>query len=77
MVLDEPTAGLDPEARRTLWSLIREYRAQGSSVVLTTPYMEESEALCDRVGVILDGELLALDTVPNLRSKYGYEFKVT
>ena len=77
MVLDEPTAGLDPEARRTLWSLIREYRGQGSSVLLTTHYMEEAETLCDRVGIILDGELLALDTVTNLRSKYGYQFKVT
>jgi ABC-2 type transport system ATP-binding protein len=76
MVLDEPTTGLDPQSRRDLWSLLRSYREQGSSVLLTTHYMEEAEALCDRVGIINDGKLLALDTVENLRASYGYRYKV-
>ena len=77
IVLDEPTTGLDPQSRRDLWSLLRRYREQGSTVLLTTHYMEEAEALCDRVGIIQRGRLLALDTIPNLRAQHGYEFKVT
>jgi len=77
MVLDEPTTGLDPQSRRDLWSLLRSYREQGSSVLLTTHYMEEAEALCDRVGIIKDGKLLVLDTVENLCASYGYSYKVT
>lgn len=77
MVLDEPTTGLDPQSRRDLWSLLRRYKEQGATVLLTTHYMEEAEALCDRVGIIDHGRLLALDTVDNLRSAHGYEFKVT
>lgn len=77
MVLDEPTTGLDPQSRRDLWSLLRHYRELGSSVLLTTHYMDESEALCDRVGIIKDGKLLALDSVQNLRASYGYSYKVT
>ena len=77
MVLDEPTTGLDPQSRRDLWSLLRHYKEQGATVLLTTHYMEEAEALCDRVGIINHGRLLALDTVDNLRAAHGYEFKVT
>ena len=66
LVLDEPTTGLDPQARRELWSLLRTYKESGTTVLLTTHYMEEAEALCDRVGIIYDGHLLALDTVANL-----------
>ncbi len=77
LVLDEPTTGLDPQARRYLWSLLRRYREEGSTVLLTTHYLEEAEALCDRVGIINDGSLLALDTVPNLRASHGFEFKIT
>ncbi len=58
--LDEPTAGLDPQARRALWRLIRELQAQGRTVVITTHYMEEAERLCDRVAIIDHGRLLAL-----------------
>ena len=76
-VLDEPTTGLDPHSRRDVWSLIRKYREEGATVLLTTHYMEEAEMLCDRVGIIQDGRLFALDTVPNLRALHGYEFKVT
>lgn len=77
LVLDEPTTGLDPQSRRDLWSLLRRYRERGTTVLLTTHYMEEAEALCDRVGIIQHGRLAALDTVANLRAALGYEFKVT
>ena len=77
MVLDEPTTGLDPQSRRDLWALLKQYRDQGATVLLTTHYMEEAEALCDRVGIIKDGRLLALNTVANLRAALDYEFKIT
>ncbi len=77
MVLDEPTTGLDPQSRRNLWSLLKHYREEGVFVLLTTHSMDEAEALCDRVGIIQDGRLLALDSVAKLRSDHGFEFKVT
>ena len=77
MVLDEPTTGLDPESRRDVWSFIRQYRSEGTTVLLTTHYMEEAETLADRVAVIHDGRLLALDSVDGLRAAHGLEFKVT
>ena len=77
LVLDEPTVGLDPQSRHALWDVLRSYRRRGSTVLLTTHYMEEAEALCDRVGIIQGGNLLALDTVEGLRSAIGYEFKIT
>ena len=77
MVLDEPTTGLDPQSRRNLWSLLRRARESGAFILLTTHSMEEAEALCDRVGIIHDGKLLALDTVANLRANHGSQFKVT
>ena len=77
LVLDEPTTGLDPQSRRDLWALLRRHRQQGATVLLTTHYMEEAEALCDRVGIINGGRLLALDTVENLRALHGHEFKIT
>ncbi len=60
--LDEPTAGLDPDARRALWELVREVRAAGTTVVLTTHYMEEAELLCDRVAILEGGRVVAMDT---------------
>jgi ABC-type multidrug transport system ATPase subunit len=77
MVLDEPTTGLDPESRRNLWALLRRYREAGTTVVITTHYMEEAEALCDRVGIIVGGRLLAVDTVDNLRISCGRSYKTT
>jgi ABC-2 type transport system ATP-binding protein len=62
--LDEPTTGLDPQARRSLWDLIREIRDSGTTVVLTTHYMDEAEILCDRVGIMDKGELLEISS-PN------------
>ncbi len=62
LFLDEPTTGLDPQARRALWDLVRRLRDEGVTVVVTTHYMEEAETLCDRVGIIDHGQLLALGT---------------
>ncbi len=64
--LDEPTTGLDPQARRNLWDLIREVRDRGVSVVMTTHYMDEAEILCDRIAVMDNGKIVALDTPQNL-----------
>ncbi|MCO5175752.1 MAG: ATP-binding cassette domain-containing protein [Thermomicrobiales bacterium] len=60
--LDEPTTGLDPQARRNLWDLIRHLRDSGKTVVLTTHYMEEADVLCDRVAVMDHGQIIACDT---------------
>jgi ABC-2 type transport system ATP-binding protein len=62
LFLDEPTTGFDPEARREFWGLVRDLQAGGTTIVLTTHYLEEAEALADRVGVIAGGRLLAVDT---------------
>lgn len=64
--LDEPTAALDPQARRNLWGLLREINDRGSTVVLTTHYMDEAEILCDRVAIMDHGKVLAIDTPQNL-----------
>ena len=77
MVLDEPTTGLDIHSRHNLWSLLRRSREEGAFILLTTHSMEEAETLCDRVGIIQDGRLLALDTVTKLRASHGFQFKVT
>jgi ABC-2 type transport system ATP-binding protein len=60
--LDEPTTGLDPQARQGLWDLVRQLKSEGRSVLLTTHYMEEAEALCDRVGIMDRGQILQLGT---------------
>ena len=77
LVLDEPTTGLDPQSRRDLWNLVREHKSRGAAILMTTHYMDEAEALCDRVGIISNGRLLALDSVEGLKSAHGNEFKVT
>lgn len=64
--LDEPTTGLDPQARRNLWKLIEEVRDRGISVILTTHYMDEAEVLCDRIAIMDQGNIIALDTPKNL-----------
>ncbi|WDF79515.1 ABC transporter ATP-binding protein [Mucilaginibacter sp. KACC 22773] len=60
--LDEPTTGLDPQARRNLWDLIREIRDQGTTIVITTHYMDEAEVLCDRVAFVDGGHIIGIDT---------------
>jgi ABC-2 type transport system ATP-binding protein len=62
LFLDEPTTGLDPQARRHLWGVVRELASRGHTIVLTTHYMEEAEELCDRVAIMDGGRIVALDT---------------
>jgi ABC-2 type transport system ATP-binding protein len=64
--LDEPTTGLDPQARRNLWDLIQDIRSKGTTVIITTHYMDEAEFLCDRVAIIDSGKIIALDTPDGL-----------
>lgn len=70
LLLDEPTAGLDPQSRRTLWKRIEKLRGDGSSIVLTTHSMEEAQAVCDRVAIIDHGKLLTLGTPAELINKH-------
>jgi ABC-2 type transport system ATP-binding protein len=58
--LDEPTTGLDPQARRNLWDLVRDIRAKGTTVIITTHYMDEAEQLCDRIAIMDEGKIIAL-----------------
>ncbi|MFA7248825.1 MAG: ABC transporter ATP-binding protein [Dehalococcoidia bacterium] len=74
---DEPTAGLDPEARLDLWDIVRDVRAQGATVVLTTHYMEEAEALCDRVAFMNQGRMVALDTPQGLIRSLNAPYRLT
>jgi ABC-2 type transport system ATP-binding protein len=76
LILDEPTTGLDPQARRQLWELIGELRAGGRTIVLTTHYMEEAERLCDRVAIIDHGRAIALGTPRDLVQSLGAEHVV-
>ncbi len=71
LFLDEPTVGLDPQVRRQLWDLITGFKAQGITVLLTTHYIEEAEILCDRVGILNRGRLIALDTPQTLKARAG------
>jgi len=64
--LDEPTTGLDPQARRNLWDLIRTVRDKGVTIIMTTHYLDEAELLCDRVAIMDNGKIIALDTPHNL-----------
>jgi ABC-2 type transport system ATP-binding protein len=64
--LDEPSTGLDPQARRNLWDLIKKIQAAGTTVIITTHYMEEAEYLCNRVAIIDEGKIIALDTPDKL-----------
>jgi ABC-2 type transport system ATP-binding protein len=74
--LDEPTTGLDPQARRNLWKLIEEVRDRGISVILTTHYMDEAEVLCDRIAIMDQGKIIALDTPKKLiKDLLGRGFK--
>src|SRR6185369_13209125 len=74
--LDEPTTGLDPQARRNLWDLITQIKSRGTTVILTTHYMEEAKFLCDRVAIMDDGKIVALDTPEQLiKQLLGRGFK--
>src|SRR5207248_831462 len=69
--LDEPTTGLDPQSRRQLWDILRRFKAQGRTIVLTTHYMDEAERLCDRVAVVDHGRVIALGTPAELIARTG------
>lgn len=71
LFLDEPTTGLDPQARHHLWDLIRRINKQGKTVVLTTHYMEEAEVLCHRIAIMDHAKIIALDTPKNLLERNG------
>jgi ABC-2 type transport system ATP-binding protein len=66
LFLDEPTTGLDPQARRHLWDLVESIKAKGKTIILTTHYMDEAERLCDRIAIMDGGKIIALDTPDNL-----------
>jgi ABC-2 type transport system ATP-binding protein len=75
--LDEPTAAMDPQARHGTWAIIRELRDRGTTVLLTTHFMDEAEQLADRVAIIDRGTLVALDTPAHLRQVVGHELRFT
>jgi ABC-2 type transport system ATP-binding protein len=77
LVLDEPTTGLDPHSRREVWGLIGSQRGRGTTVLVTTHYMEEAEALCDRVAVMGGGRILAMGTIDELRGLCRNRYKAT
>jgi ABC-2 type transport system ATP-binding protein len=76
LFLDEPTTGLDPQSRRQLWEILRALRRQGKTILLTTHYMDEAERLCDRVGIVDQGKVIALDTPAALIARLGGEHHV-
>ena len=71
LFLDEPTAGVDVELRKDMWSLVEKLRSSGVTIILTTHYIEEAEEIADRVGVISDGRLLVIDEKQNLMNSLG------
>ncbi len=71
IVLDEPTAGVDVELRQTLWQFVRRLNDDGHTIVLTTHYLEEAESLCGRIAMLKAGRVVALDTTPNLLSRFS------
>lgn len=71
IVLDEPTAGVDVELRQMLWSFIKKLNQNGHTIILTTHYLEEAEALCSRVAMMKQGEIVALDSTANLLNKFS------
>src|SRR3954466_13055990 len=76
LFLDEPTTGLDPQSRRQLWDLITDFKARGRTIMLTTHYMDEAQILCDRVGIVDHGKVIALGTPMELIASLGAEHVV-
>jgi ABC-2 type transport system ATP-binding protein len=77
LLLDEPTAGVDPQSRNAIYENVQAFRAQGRTILYTTHYMEEAQRLCDRVGIMDRGRLLAMDSVSNLIIAHGGKSMVT
>jgi ABC-2 type transport system ATP-binding protein len=73
LFLDEPTTGLDPQSRRQLWNILRNFQSQGRTILLTTHYMDEAERLCDRVAIVDHGKVIALGTPAELIARVGGE----
>ena len=73
LFLDEPTTGLDPQARRNVWDIVERLREQGKTIILTTHYMEEAERLCDRIGIMDQGKIIALDAPRDLIANQNLE----
>lgn len=71
LILDEPTTGLDPHSRRTVWDKLRYLKANGTTLVLTTHYMDEAEALCDRIAIMDSGRIVTIETPRILMEKHG------
>jgi ABC-2 type transport system ATP-binding protein len=71
LFLDEPSTGLDPQSRRQLWDVLKRFRGEGGTIVLTTHYMDEAEVLCDRVAIVDHGKIIALDTPKALVTALG------
>jgi len=77
LFLDEPTTGLDPQSRRQLWEIIRRFKDDGGTVLLTTHYMEEAERLCDRVAIVDHGRVVASGTLDELLGGHAVRIRVT
>ncbi len=73
LFMDEPTTGLDPQSRLALWEILRELNKEGQTICLTTHYMEEADQLCNRVAIMDNGKILALDTPSNLKKSVGID----
>jgi ABC-2 type transport system ATP-binding protein len=73
LILDEPTAGVDVELRRLLWDYVRELHAKGTTIILTTHYLEEAEELCDSIAIVNHGEIVACEPTPKLLSRLDYK----
>jgi ATP-binding cassette subfamily A (ABC1) protein 3 len=78
VLLDEPSAGMDPEARRFMWSVIHKLskRSKKSSVILTTHSMEEAESLCRKMGIMVDGVFKIIGTAQEIKNTLGHEFEI-
>lgn len=74
VILDEPTAGVDVELRRSLWSFMRDLHKQGTTVVLTTHYLEEAQEMCERIAILDHGEIKALESTPQLLARHPFRF---
>ena len=77
LILDEPTTGLDPQARHNLWDIIKRLSESGKTIILTTHYMEEAEKLCNKVGIIDHGKIIALDSPDNLIAQQEFSTAIT
>ena len=77
LILDEPTTGLDPQSRRTVWNLLKKIIASGTTVILSTHYLEEAEQLSDRIAFINDGKMIASGSLAELRAKFTNKYRLS